>query len=96
MIPIKRLSLISLILTLCILAASLPVTRVKSQTKKSRPSYPPAGDTWQRRTPGEVGMDRELLEAAVAYAKTQAGTMPKDLSTQVETFGRILGPLPKE
>src|SRR5262249_7216164 len=32
---------------------------------------------------------------AVAYAKTQAGTMPADFSTQVDTFGRVLGIMPK-
>ena len=40
-------------------------------------------------------MDSALLDQAVAYARTQAGTMPADFSTQVETFGRVLGPLPK-
>jgi CubicO group peptidase (beta-lactamase class C family) len=95
MILIKRLSLSTLILALCILAASPPARLVQSQTQKSSTYYPVAGDAWQRRTPGEVGMDQALLDAAVAYAKTQAGTMPKDFSTQVETFGRVLGPLPK-
>jgi CubicO group peptidase (beta-lactamase class C family) len=95
MILIKRLSLTTLILALCILTASWPARLVQSQTKKSGPYYPPAGDAWQRRAPEQVGMDQALLDAAVAYAKTQAGTMPKDFSTQVETFGRVLGPLPK-
>jgi CubicO group peptidase (beta-lactamase class C family) len=40
-------------------------------------------------------MDGALLEQAVSYAKTQASTIPPDFSTQVETFGRVLGPLPK-
>jgi hypothetical protein len=40
-------------------------------------------------------MDGALLAQAVAYAKTQASTIPPDFSTQVETFGRVLGPLPK-
>lgn len=40
-------------------------------------------------------MDGALLEQAVAYARTQASTIPADFSTQVETFGRVLGPLPK-
>jgi CubicO group peptidase (beta-lactamase class C family) len=57
--------------------------------------YPPAGDAWQRKSPEEVGMNSELLDQAVAYAKTQASTIPPDFSTQVETFGRVLGPLPK-
>src|SRR5437588_46578 len=91
----KRFRLTTLILALSILAVSPPAGLVHSQTKKSGVYYPPAGDTWQGRTPEEAGMDRALLDAAVAYAKTQAGTMPKDFSTQVETFGRVLGPLPK-
>ena len=40
-------------------------------------------------------MDGVLLDQAVAYAKTQASTTPADFSTQVATFGRVLGPLPK-
>src|SRR3989440_916636 len=95
MILIKRLSLTTLILALCILAASWPGRLVESQTKKIGAYYPSPGDAWQRRAPEQVGMDQALLDAAVAYAKTQAGTMPKDFSTQVETFGRVLGPLPK-
>jgi CubicO group peptidase (beta-lactamase class C family) len=95
MILIKRLSLTTLILAFCVLAASPSARLVQSQTQKSSPYYPAAGDAWQRRAPEEVGMDHALLDAAVAYAKTQAGTMPKDFSTQVETFGRVLGPLPK-
>ena len=58
--------------------------------------YPSRGDAWQRRQPEAVGMDSALLDEAVAYAKTQASTIPADFSTQVETFGRVLGPLPKE
>ncbi len=57
--------------------------------------FPAKGDAWQRRKPEEVGMDGALLDQAVAYAKTQTGPMPADFSTQVETFGRVLGPLPK-
>jgi CubicO group peptidase (beta-lactamase class C family) len=41
-------------------------------------------------------MDSSLLDQAVSYAKTQASTIPPDFSTQVETFGRVLGPLPKQ
>jgi hypothetical protein len=46
--------------------------------------------------PEAVGMDSTLLDQAVAYAKTRASTIPPDFSKQVETFGRVLGPLPKE
>jgi CubicO group peptidase (beta-lactamase class C family) len=40
-------------------------------------------------------MDGAQLDQAVSFAKTQASTIPTDFSTQVETFGRVLGPLPK-
>lgn len=57
--------------------------------------YPAAGAAWQHKRPEDVDMDSALVDQAVTYAKTQAGNMPADFSTQVETFGRVLGPLPK-
>jgi len=68
---------------------------VYSQNKPAALYYPASGDGWQRRRPEEEGMDSALLEQAVAYAKTQPSTMPADFSTQVDIFGRLLGPLPK-
>src|SRR5687767_15731179 len=56
--------------------------------------YPPRGDAWESRRAEEVGMDAALLEQAVAYAKTQETRVPRDFSTQVETFGSLLGPIP--
>lgn len=41
-------------------------------------------------------MDAALLAQAIAYAKMQESQVPRDFSTQVETFGSLLGPLPKE
>lgn len=41
-------------------------------------------------------MKAALLDQAVAYAKVQETKVPKDFSTQVETFGALLGPMPKE
>jgi CubicO group peptidase (beta-lactamase class C family) len=89
-----------LLLALCGASAPLLSSRpVQSQTKsppeQSRLYYPAPGDRWQHRRPEAVGMDSALLDQAVAYAKTQPSTMPADFSTQVETFGRVLGPLPK-
>ena len=66
------------------------------QKKLTAVYYPAVGDAWQHKQPEAVGMDSALLDQAVAYAKTQASTIPADFSTQVETFGRVLGPLPKE
>jgi CubicO group peptidase (beta-lactamase class C family) len=58
--------------------------------------FPAPGDNWQHRRPEEADMDPVKLDEAVAYAKAQSSTIPKDFSTQVETFGAVLGPLPKE
>src|SRR5512143_721993 len=58
--------------------------------------YPGRGDSWQHRQPAEAGFDPELLEQAVAFAKTQETRQPRDFSTQVQTFGALLGPMPKE
>ena len=68
----------------------------RERQKKQTDYYPAAGEAWQHKQPEAVGMDSTLLDQAVAYAKTQASTIPPDFSTQVETFGRVLGPLPKE
>ena len=89
-----------LLLALCGVSAiwrdSLPVqSQTKPPQKPSSLYYPGPGDSWQHRRPEDAGMDSALLEQAVAYAKTQASTIPADFSTQVETFGRVLGPLPK-
>lgn len=80
-----------------ILLLALWVAPFLLHAQKKQPSvyYPAPGDSWQRKRPEDVGMDPALLEQAVAYAKTQASTIPADFSTQVETFGRVLGPLPK-
>jgi CubicO group peptidase (beta-lactamase class C family) len=41
-------------------------------------------------------MDAATLEQAVEYAGTQESKVSRDFSTQVETFGSLLGPIPKE
>src|SRR2546425_6460960 len=92
-----RLRFAFLLLTFFVGSATfLDWNPVQSQTKQSAAAYYPApGDRWQRRRPEDAGMDPALLEQAVVYAKTQASTIPADFSTQVATFGRVLGPLPK-
>jgi CubicO group peptidase (beta-lactamase class C family) len=87
----------TLILLLFALSAGISGAVGEPQSaKRSAVYYPPAGDGWQQKRPEDVGMDGALLEQAVAYAKTQPSRIPRDFSTQVETFGRVLGPLPKE
>src|SRR4030095_8165797 len=91
-----RILRLSLILIVCFLSIA-PTGWLPSQAQTGTNSlyYPAPGDAWQRRKPEAEGMDSALLDQALAYAKTQAGTMPADFSTQVQSFGRVLGPLPK-
>jgi CubicO group peptidase (beta-lactamase class C family) len=92
----RQLRVSLLLLALCAGGVTLLGTHaVNSQGKPTAVYYPAAGDSWQRRKPEDAGMDSALLDQAVAYAKTQGSTIPADFSTQVETFGRVLGPLPK-
>ena len=71
-------------------------TKAQRQNKPTPVYYPAAGEAWQHKQPEAVGMDSALLDQAVAYAKTQASSIPPDFSTQVETFGHVLGALPEE
>ncbi len=86
---------IFLLFAICVCAGA-GFTKAQRQNRPTSVYYPAAGEAWQHKQPEAVGMDSALLDQAVAYAKTQASTIPPDFSTQVETFGRVLGPLPKE
>jgi CubicO group peptidase (beta-lactamase class C family) len=92
----RRPQLWILVLAFCAgSSAWLAPLPVNSQSKRTGVYYPAPGDAWQRRKPEDAGMNSALLDQAIAYAKTQASSIPADFSTQVETFGRVLGPLPK-
>ncbi len=58
--------------------------------------YPPKGDAWQRKTPAQVGVNNAKLDAAIEFAKTRESRVPRDFSTQEQTFGRLLGSMPEE
>lgn len=64
-------------------------------TACAQPYFPPR-DAWEGREPAAVGMDGETLAAAVDWARAQETDMPRDFSTQAETFGRPLGPVPRD
>jgi len=69
---------------------------VCQRTAQSTVYYPEPGDGWKRKQPEDVGFNPELLAQAVVFAKTQETKQPRDFSTQVETFGALLGPIPKD
>src|SRR5262245_58108287 len=83
------------VLLFCLCGATLTPHTYSECNPKASAYYPAPGDAWQRRKPEDAGMDSAALNAAVSFAQTQAGNMPKDFSTQVESFGHVLGPLPK-
>ena len=58
--------------------------------------YYPSAENWERKQPADAGFEPALLEQAVAFAKTQETRVPRDFSTQVATFGALLGPIPKD
>jgi CubicO group peptidase (beta-lactamase class C family) len=84
------------ILITAAIALTLLASALAQKPSLSSVYYPAAGDNWQRKSPAEAGFNPELLEQAVAFAKTQETKQPRDFSTQVQTFGALLGPMPKE
>src|SRR5215510_5154275 len=90
-----RLILITITLALTFVANVTSVV-VCQRSAQTAVYYPAPGDSWQRKQPADVGFNPELLAQAVAFAKTQETKQPRDFSTQVETFGALLGPIPKE
>jgi CubicO group peptidase (beta-lactamase class C family) len=92
------IKLASRTLTLLV-AASLALTTqaVPRQTRgaqtpsaaAARPYYPAPGDSWERRTPEQAGMDAALLREAVAFAVANESKAPRDLElAHYQTFGR--------
>jgi CubicO group peptidase (beta-lactamase class C family) len=82
-----RRSFIALPLILACLAPSL-------QAQKPA-SYFPSSGTWQRKSPGDVGLDAAKLREAVEYAQAHGSDWDFE-KDQVKTFGMPLGPLPKQ
>ena len=91
-----RRTLISAVIALALLTSGQTVVVGQGPARRSAIYYPAAGDKWQRKAPAEAGFDAQLLEQAIAFAKTQETKVPRDFSTQVQTFGALLGPMPKE
>ncbi len=80
---------------LLVVAHALLVGSAASAFAQQASSYfPPAGN-WQRKSPAEVGMDSVKLRAAIEFAQSHGSTWDFERD-QVRTFGRPLGPLPKQ
>lgn len=82
----------SMLLLFAFLLCSTSVTAQSTQT------YYPDRFSWQQKSPEEVGMDAEKVDAAVTYAKDHESTNPKDLSIHLnsrtgEPYNNIIGPV---
>lgn len=56
---------------------------------EAAPYYPGPGDDWERRLPAQVGLDARLLDEAIAFAKANESTNPRDLALEHQVlFGR--------
>src|SRR5690349_10591145 len=82
-------------LRLAITAQLLCVALTATLCAQSATSYFPPRGSWQRRAPADVGMDSAKLQAAVDFALAHGSTWSYERD-QVRTFGRPLGPLPKQ
>ncbi len=71
----------------CIAIALLVAS--SAQAQRGAVYYPGPGEDWQRRTPQQVGMDAALVDSAVAFARANESTAPRDLElAHHQTFGR--------
>jgi CubicO group peptidase (beta-lactamase class C family) len=98
---LRKIAIVLVMLALCssggVRLSQRAAAQANSKGRAAKESYfPKRGEAWQRKRAEDVGMDSALLDKAVAYAKTQESEVPRDFSTQVETFGALLGPIPKE
>ncbi len=82
----------SLVLTVLLGAGSL-AAQSRPPTSSPAPYYPPPGQ-WERRAPASVAMDAELVDSAIAFAKSMESTAPRDLLAEhwASPYGRE--PLP--
>lgn len=86
-----------LLLTLGLSSSPYPCEAARSAEKGSA-YFPGKGDTWEKRTPDELGMDSRLLQEAVDYAMANEWRGPKDLKEAItqafgrEPYGTIIGP----
>ena len=74
-------------------AAPSPAPFTPQQTA---PYYPGPGEDWERRSPEQLGFDRPLLEAAIAFAQANETAESRDLAMthrmRFEAYGEPLGP----
>jgi CubicO group peptidase (beta-lactamase class C family) len=91
--PTTLLCLLAAIASVLTACSTQPLDATTPAISAQLPYFPPAG-SWERRRPADLGMNEARLADAVAWASTQETDWPADFSTQEQTFGRRLGPIP--
>lgn len=72
-----------------LLCAGVPALDAQQPSSAGTRYYPPAGSAWERRTPGQVGLDSARLAEAVAYAVEHEASTPRDRElAHYQSFGR--------
>jgi CubicO group peptidase (beta-lactamase class C family) len=82
----------------CVLIAAASFIGLVGRIDAKQPAspvtyYPPAG-SWAHKPASQLGMDQELLAAAVAFAQTRESKREMDFSDQERIFGSMLGSVP--
>jgi CubicO group peptidase (beta-lactamase class C family) len=73
-----RRSTLAVLLVVAAVVSGWPIAAAsQAPARAQQVYYPAAGEAWERRTPAQVGMNAERLQAAIATAR-EAGT-PRDL-----------------
>src|SRR5688500_16342882 len=80
----------ALIFTLAICSAYPAVRELHAQQRPRGAAYVPGPDgRWERRSPGQVGMDSARVAAAIAFAVANESKASRDLLlAHVQSFGR--------
>lgn len=79
---------------------ALPVVAGAQRARAAATPYVPPAGSWERRSPGTLGMDSAKLAEAVAFAMSKESRTPRDLElNHLRSFGReplgdAIGPLP--
>ena len=71
-----------------------PVGEVEARQPASTATYYPPAGSWAHKPASDLGMNQELLDAAVAFAQTRESKREMDFSDQERIFGSMLGSVP--
>jgi CubicO group peptidase (beta-lactamase class C family) len=79
----------ALLFSLVAIAACTAIVDVHAQAGSQSGAYVPSHESWERRSPRQVGMDSVRLAAGIAFAIANETKSPRDLLlAHVQSFGR--------